>query len=155
MHKDLRIEEIARLHRGNLLPMLKQLQTEFGYLQKQVLKKLAKETGIPLSQIYATATFYSLLTTKEKGQYVIRICESPSCELQDKEEILTATWEELGIIPRETTRDRKFSLEFSSCLGQCDKGPALMVNGDTYTNVKPSDIGEILSRYHLREEVKQ
>ena len=51
---------------------------------------------------------------------------------------------ELGIRFGETTPDGRFSLEWASCLGMCDQGPALLVNDRVYTRVSPEQVHRII-----------
>ena len=51
---------------------------------------------------------------------------------------------DLGIAFGETTGDGRFGLEWASCLGMCDQGPALLVNDRVYTRVTPEQVHEII-----------
>ena len=61
--------------------------------------------------------------------------------------ILKSIEEEIGIKPGETTRDRKFSLELTNCIGACDQAPAMLVNQDVHGNLTPKKIARILKQY--------
>ncbi len=50
----------------------------------------------------------------------------------------------LGIQFGETTGDKMFTLEMSSCLGVCGVAPAMMINDEVYGNLTPQRIREIL-----------
>ena len=45
----------------------------------------------------------------------------------------------------ETTKDRKFTLEYTSCLGVCGVAPAVMINDRVYGNLTPDKVQEVLS----------
>ncbi|MDA3778758.1 MAG: NAD(P)H-dependent oxidoreductase subunit E, partial [Bacteroidales bacterium] len=47
----------------------------------------------------------------------------------------------------ETTKDHKFSLLETNCLGWCHKGPAMLINEESYTELTPEKISEIISDY--------
>jgi len=51
--------EKYRSKKGNLIPLLQGAQDIFGYVPRVAFEKLAKETGIPLSEMYGVATFYA------------------------------------------------------------------------------------------------
>ena len=59
-------------------------------------------------------------------------------------DIVRSLERELGIRFGETTRDRKFSLEFINCMGMCDQGPAMLVNDKVYTHLTPQSVVDIL-----------
>ena len=64
-----------------LLAELRKIQKRKGYISEEAAREINKKTGIPLSKIYGTATFYSKLHTRPVGKYIIEICNSPSCYL--------------------------------------------------------------------------
>ena len=47
----------------------------------------------------------------------------------------------------ETTPDGRFTLLPVCCLGNCDKGPTLMIDDHTYGNLEPGALAELLERY--------
>jgi len=62
--------------RGNLLPILHEVQAKYGYLPESALEIIADERCIPVSEVYGTATFYTLFSIVPKGTHVIRVCNS-------------------------------------------------------------------------------
>ena len=51
----------------------------------------------------------------------------------------------------ETTHDRKFTLLETNCLGQCHKGPAMLINDEPYTELTPEKVREIIMKYKQQE----
>ena len=127
-----------------LLEILKKHQKKEGYLSEKTLKKISKETNIPISRIYGVATFYSMLDTKETGKNIIEICSSQTCFLKGGETLEKFLREELNIKNQETTKDKLFTLKKTSCIGCCDKAPALILNKEPITNLTKSKIKKIL-----------
>ena len=66
---------------GALLEILHEAQRIFGYLSDDVLIAVSKKLGVPTSEAYGVATFYSLLSTKPKGKNIIRVCVSGPCHV--------------------------------------------------------------------------
>ena len=130
--------------RVNLLPILKDIQREYGYLPEDRIRELSEKIKIPVVKIYSAATFYSMLNTGKKGKKIVRICNSPSCYLNGSLNILKEVEKILKIEVGETTKDGKFSLELSSCIGCCDKGPAIMINEELITNVTKEKLRKLL-----------
>ncbi len=133
--------------RRELLVKLKETQERFGCLSGEHLVKLAGEFGLPLSEVYGVATFYSFLATRPQGRHVIRICRSLPCHLESAESVRDTIQKELGIKPGETTADSRFSLELVNCIGACDQAPAMMVDHDVYGELTPDRIARILEEY--------
>lgn len=133
--------------RDELIVRLQEAQQKFGYLTEELMSELAESMDIPLSEVYGVATFYSFLTTKPQGKYIIRICKSVPCYLKNSEAVTIFIKQELGIKPGETTPDGRFSLQLVNCIGACDKAPAMLVNDDVHGDLTPEKIKEVLKSY--------
>jgi len=132
--------------RGALLPVLHYLQQDKGYLSENDLCAVAEALNIPPVEVFGTATFYALFHTEPTGANVILACNNISCHLRGAEMPLARLQKELGIAPGQTTGDKKFTLYETSCLGACDRGPAMMINGRMYYELTPDKIGQILAQ---------
>ena len=139
------IDEIIRNRKDNLLlPMLEAIQAKFGCISEANAHYLSRKTGIPFSKIYGVITFYEMLYTEPKGKYIIRICNSPSCYLNGSLNLIKFLESSLKIKSGETTKNRKFSLEVVSCIGCCDKAPAMIINNKVYGNLTEKKIRTII-----------
>jgi len=142
--------EIMKKHGNNpekLIEVLSELNSEYGYLPKQVLKQVSKLFDLPLSRIYGTSSFYTMLATEPLGENIIRFCENAPCHVVGASKVLESLEEELGIKIGKTTKDRKFTILTTSCIGICGVGPVMIINNDVYGNLKPEDIPRILANY--------
>jgi NADH:ubiquinone oxidoreductase subunit E len=108
------------------------------------MAETARSLGLPISEVFGTATFYSFLSTRPLGRNVIRICKSIPCYLKNAEMIIDSVAQEIGIKPGGTTADGKFSFELTNCIGACDLAPAMLVNHEVYGPLTPRKIAEIL-----------
>lgn len=129
-----------------LLSLFKQIQKKKRYVSEEDMKRLSKKTGIPIAKIYGAATFYSMLHTQKQGKYIIEICNSPSCYVNCSIDLIKFIEKKLKIKSRETTKDGKFSLHICSCIGCCDKAPAMKINSKVYGNLTKKKIEEILGK---------
>ena len=134
---------------GRLIPLLQQAQTEDGYLRRERLEEIHRESGIPLAHIYGVATFYAQFRLKPVGKYLLRVCHGTACHVSGAVELSQAVEKHLGIPNGETTPDRLFSIETVSCLGCCSLAP---VDDDQQRDVRqPEPVG----RREDREEVPE
>ena len=129
-----------------LLNELRKIQKRDGYISEAAVRKLNKKTGIPLTKLYATATFYAKLHTQPQGKYIIEICNSPSCYLNNSLNLIKYLENKLQIKSGQTTKDKKFSLHICSCIGCCDKPPAMLLNNKPYTDLTKEKIDQILEQ---------
>lgn len=140
-----KIEAIIK-KKGSLLPMLYEIQEQYGYLPESALKTISNKLNIPLSKIYGVVSFYFLFDVKKKGKYVIRICNSLTCHLHGSFHLLQFLKEHLGIHIGQTTKNNKFTLELTPCIGCCDNPPAMMINEKIYTNLTEEKVEDILKK---------
>ena len=144
MNKGREMTPIQGKGQEDLLILLAEAQSKFGYLTGELLIEVAKSLGLSISEVYGVATFYSFLSTKPQGRNVIRICKSLPCILKNSQTIIESVAREIGIKPGETTPDGKFSFQLTNCIGACDEAPAMMINNDVHVALTPSKISQIL-----------
>jgi len=132
---------------GSLIPVLEDIQEILGYLPKSIQRRVAIGLGIPLSEVYGVVTFYSFFTMVPRGRHTIRVCLGTACYVRGGQRNLQELCHCLKVGPGETTEDRRFSLETVRCLGACGLAPAMVVDGDTYPQVKPSKVAAIIQGY--------
>lgn len=141
------IERCIQHHGGgreSLLPVLQDVQATHGFISDFAQQEIARLLDIHPVEVFSVVTFYAFLSTEPKGRYVVRLCRTISCDLAGKDAIIRTVERELGVRFGETTRDKKFSLEFANCMGMCDQGPAMLINEEVYTHLTPQRIVEIL-----------
>ncbi len=129
---------------GALIPILQELQADKGYLPADDLVKVSQGTGIPLSEIYSVATFYSQFYLEKRGRHVVRVCRGTACHVKGGHAVLKAVEQELGVCDGETTEDYSFTLETVACLGACFLAPVLVVDGDYFGRLTPDKATAIL-----------
>lgn len=129
-----------------LLMMLQDIQTnnEQNYISEEALQHVASYLNMTMSSMYGVVSYYSMLSLKPRGKYIIKICTSPVCELMDEFNILDWAQKYFGISVGETSSDGLFTLEQTECLGRCGKAPSIMINNETYTNINPERLKTIV-----------
>lgn len=150
---DPRYEQLAELieryqsKKGALVPLLHEAQQIFGYLPEEVQRRVADGLGLPLSEVYGVATFYSLFSLKPRGKHKIGICLGTACYVRGAGAILAELEKELAIKVNDTTPDGKFTLEITRCIGACGLSPVMTVDEDVFGRLTPDSIKDILARY--------
>ena len=157
MDKDFtQLDAIIGQYRGRpgiLIPLLQEAQQIQGYLSKDVMRHIARETGIAASDIYGVATFYSMFKLKPQGRHIIRICKGTACHVSDADSIKDALVSALKLkAGDDTTDDMNFTLMEVACLGCCSLAPVIMIDDTTYGKLSPAAIPAILERYAFVEE---
>lgn len=120
--------------KDNLIYILHEIQDNHPqqYVSEDAVKEVSDYLKISQAHIYGVLTFYTMFSTKPRGKYIIRLCESPPCFLRGSEKILKKLKEILNVKIGETTEDGLFTLELCACLGVCGNAPVMMINEDVY-----------------------
>lgn len=126
---------------------LKIVQRRHGWVPDGAIPAIAEVLGVGAADVEGVATFYSLIFRQPVGRHVILVCDSSSCFLTDYEALYEALSKRLGIRFGQTTPDGRFTLLPVCCLGACDRGPALMIDEDTYGPVAADDVAGLLEAY--------
>ena len=140
-----------KVESDDLIPLLHDIQKEYGYLPPPVLVWVSRETGIPTSQIHGVVTFYAQFTTEPQGRRRIYCCRGTACHVRGGANVINSVREVLGISEGETTPDLAFSFETVACLGTCAIAPVMVVD-TTYHGKTTATGAEKLLRRLLREE---
>ena len=126
---------------------LRIVQRHRGYVSDDVLAAVAEVLGISTADLDAVATFYNLIYRKPVGRHVVLACNSISCWLVGADGVRDHLSRTLGVGVGETTADGRFTLLPIVCLGACDRGPTMMVDGDLHGDLNPGRIDAILEGY--------
>lgn len=132
---------------GALIPVLEEIQEITGYLPLEILQRIAGGLKIPFSEVYGVVTFYSFFTMVPRGKHTVRCCLGTACYVRGGKKNLEKLSGLLKVAQGETTEDQLYTLETVRCLGACGLAPVMVVDEDTYRQMKPSKIPEILDRY--------
>jgi len=153
--EEIRLEELDPIiqkyidKKGNLIPVLHEVQNKIGYLPLEVQEYVSRKLMVPFSQIYGVVTFYSFFSIYPKGDYDIGVCKGTSCYVKGADKILEKIKSELVIDVGETTEDRKFSLSISRCLGACSLSPVISINNKIYGRMTARKISELIKEYSI------
>jgi NADH:ubiquinone oxidoreductase subunit E len=141
------IEQIIKRYdedTGMLIPMMQDLQSECGYLPAEHLRYMGERLKVPMSRLFAVATFYSSFRLAPKGAHEVTLCMGTVCYLKGAPGISEAICREFHVEPGNTTRDGLFTLQVVNCVGACAVAPVMLVDGKYYESVTPASALEIL-----------
>jgi len=130
----------------NLLPALKKISADFGYIDEEKAVIVAEYFNLPLSRVFEVASFYDLTPVKEQPTLLIQVCDGPNCCYHGSFSIISSLESYLRIKEGEDSNP-KVRLEAISCLGQCAEGPVLMINGKIFTNVNHHLAIDLVNKY--------
>jgi len=141
------IVEKYRGKKGITIPLLAEVQKEFGYVSEEAVGELSKMIDIPAAELFGVATFYSMFRLQPEGKYVIRVCRGTACHVQGSARIGEQIERLYKIEDGQTTSDGMFTLQYVACLGCCSLAPVMMVGDEVHGRLTPDKAVDILEHY--------
>lgn len=145
-----KLEEVIASHKGQkgaLMPILQDAQAIYGYLPREIQRRIALAMEIPEEEIYGVTTFYSQFTLNPKGKYSISVCLGTACYVKGAGALIDKVSEVLGVPVGATSSDGIYSVDATRCLGACGLAPVMVINDEVYGRLSPSDIPGIIAKY--------
>jgi NADH-quinone oxidoreductase subunit E len=133
--------------RAASIDALKIVQKRHGWVPDEAIAAIGGILDIPSADVEGVATFYNLIFRKPVGRHVIKVCDSIGCFLTGYDDLIAAIKQHLHIDYGHTTADGRFTLLPICCLGNCDKGPVIMIDDDTHGPVTPAQVATLLETY--------
>lgn len=131
--------------RAVLLPALHAIQHKYNWIPPQALEEVAAFLELAPAEVLDTATFYEEYWLKPKGQYLLQVCRSLSCEICASSDLTNHLKEKLVIELGETTDDGRFTLVELECLGACGTAPVMLVNDVLHEELTVAKVERIIA----------
>jgi len=130
--------------REHLLHRLHAIQQQHRYIPPHAMQQAATEFNVPLSQVAAVVAFYSFFSTQPRGRFDILFSNCTSCGyLTGEQNLLQMLCKQLQVTPGKTRADGLVSIDETSCIGLCDQGASLLVNGFPVTGLNAAKLAQI------------
>jgi formate dehydrogenase subunit gamma len=127
-----RLDEIiaAHLHReGPLLPILHDVQAEWGHIPDPAHQIIAGALNISRAELHGVVSFYHDFRDHPAGRHRLRLCRAEACQAMGGAALADTARAALGVDWHGTTPDGAVTLEPVFCLGLCACAPAAEVDG--------------------------
>ena len=132
---------------GSIIGVLRECQDVVGWLPVELIDYISDGLNLSRSEVFGVASFYSLFSMTPKGRHLIKVCMGTACYVKGIKEVISRIGNEYQVKEGCTTEDRRFSLEAVRCLGACGLAPVVVVDQDTYGDVKADKVIETLNKY--------
>ena len=141
--------------RGNLIPILQEVQGKLGYLPREAMLEVAEFLGIPSIDVYEVVTFYNQFRLNPPGRHSVRVCLGTACHMKGGYITLDAWKRRLSIGSGETTPDREFDLDTVACVGCCTLAPVTVVDDKPEGKVEPTKVDGILLAFEMERQKRK
>ena len=138
------IQELKGLE-GPLLPILHEIQEEFGHVPQAALPVIADGLNLSRAEVHGVVTFYHDFRARPAGRHVLKLCQAEACQSMGSDAVAAKIKQLLGIGFHETASDGSVTLEPVYCLGLCACSPSAMLDGKVIGRLDDDKIDEILA----------
>jgi NADH-quinone oxidoreductase subunit E len=129
-----------------VLPCLRRIQEDRGYVADSDIDALVEYLGVPRIQIEEVLSYYTQFRRKAIGRWHIQACRNLSCSLLGSERLIGHLTKKLGIVPGQTTADGRFTLSTVECVASCGRAPVVMINETYHVTMSPETIDAVLDK---------
>jgi NADH-quinone oxidoreductase subunit E len=130
-----------------MVGILQDLQREFHWLPEPVLRAVAARLDVPLTRVYALASFYKALSLVPRGRHKVSICLGTACHVRGGVQIQEAIERHLKTRTGETTPDLRFTVEAVRCVGCCGLAPVVVIDENFHGKLDPVKATRVLEKY--------
>lgn len=127
-----RLRAILEAHQGRegaLLPILHDVQAEFGMVDDAMVPEIAEALNLSRAEIHGVLTFYHDFRRAPAGRTVVKLCAAEACQAAGGRELQARAETVLGVPMKATAGDGSVTLEPIYCLGLCSVAPAAQIDG--------------------------
>ena len=135
-----------RADRGALLPILHDIQAEFGYVDPAVVPILADELNLSRADVHGVISFYHDFRRAPAAGTHVRICRAEACQAAGADDLVEHAMDRLGTDVGGTAPDRSATLDQVFCFGNCALGPTVEINGRIAGRVTPDRFDALLDQ---------
>lgn len=131
-----RLEQIIAAHAGRegpLLPILHDVQAEFGFVSEDAIRAIATGLNLSRADVHGVVSFYHDFHEAPEPRAVLKLCRAEACQSRGVE-ALAAT------LPG----DGRVKVETVYCLGLCSVGPNAMVGHKVHARLDAAKLGALV-----------
>jgi len=139
------IVEALKHQRGALMPILRRIQDELGWVPPESIPLLAHELNLSRAEVHGVVSFYHDFRHEPPGRNIVRICRAESCQAMGAVALADHARQRLGVDFGGSSADGSFSLEAVYCLGNCACSPAVVINGEVMGRMTPERFDAAIS----------
>lgn len=130
------IQQIIAAHAGRegpLLPILHDVQAEFGHVSEDAIRTIASALNLSRADVHGVVSFYHDFHEAPEQRAVLKLCRAEACQARGVEALAAGLAEH----PR-------VKVEAVYCLGLCSVGPNAMVGDKVHARLDAAKLGALV-----------
>lgn len=138
-----------------VIPLLMRAQEQEGWVTQAAIEHVAEMLEMPLIRVLEVATFYTQYQLNPVGTKAhIQVCGTTPCMLRGSEALMDVCRSKIHPEQFHTNEAGTLSWEEVECLGACVNAPMVMVFKDTYEDLTPERLEEIIDAFEAGKGAK-
>lgn len=138
-----------------VIPLLMLAQEQEGWVTKAAIEHVAETLQMPYIRVLEVATFYTQFQLKPVGTRAhVQVCGTTPCQLMGSEALMDVCRSKIHHDQFHTNADGTLSWEEVECLGACVNAPMVMIFKDTYEDLTPERLAEIIDEFEAGKGAK-
>ena len=131
-----------------VIPLLMIAQEQEGWVTKRAIEHIADMLAMPYIRVLEVATFYTQFMLAPVGTRAhVQVCGTTPCMLRGSEELMAVCREKIHPEQFHTNEGGTLSWEEVECQGACVNAPMVMIFKDTYEDLTPERLAEIIDEF--------
>jgi formate dehydrogenase subunit gamma len=133
-----RLDEIIASHsrrEGPLLPILHDVQDEFGCVDEAAKRQIALALNLSRAEVHGVVSFYHDYKAKKATHPVLKLCRAESCKARGVEALVAGA---------EAAANGRVEIETIYCLGLCSVGPNAMIGKDVHARLDAAKLNALI-----------
>ncbi|MEM7290290.1 MAG: NADH-quinone oxidoreductase subunit NuoE [Pseudomonadota bacterium] len=131
-----------------VIPLLMIAQEQDGWVTKASIEHIAETLEMPYIRVLEVATFYTQFMLQPVGKKAhIQVCGTTPCMLRGSEKLMEVCKQRINENQFHTNADGSLSWEEVECQGACVNAPMVMIFKDTYEDLTPARLEEIIDAF--------
>ena len=137
---------------NQLIEVLHDIQKDYGYVSEEAIRAVSQGLGVPLMEVYRTASFYKAFRLNPSGKNVLTICMGTACHVRGAPLVLDQARSQIGVESSEMSSDGLFSIERVNCVGACALGPIVSEKGCCHHHMTPAKLRKLIDNLRQQKE---
>ncbi len=132
-----------------ILPLLWRAQEQCGgWLPEPAIRAVCDQLGMAYIRGLEIATFYTMFQLSPVGSKAhIQVCGTTPCMLRGSKGLIEVCQRRIADHAHELNSDRTLSWEEVECLGNCANAPMVQVDKDTFEDLTPALLEQVIDGY--------
>ena len=137
-----------------VIPLLWRGQEQAGWTSRPMIEYIAEMLDMAYIRVLEVATFYTMFQLSPVGTKAhLQLCGTIACQLRGAEDLRAVCERRIHPQPGHLNGDGSMSWEEVECLGSCVNAPMIQVFKDTYEDLTPEKLEELIDQWQAGKQV--